>query len=57
MDTAPHPEYSVNYPLLLTNLMNRPINLYPDDIGVVYRSFRTGQTYRFTWLEWYRRTC
>jgi acyl-CoA synthetase (AMP-forming)/AMP-acid ligase II len=37
--------------------MNRPINLYPDDIGIVYRNFRTAKTYRFTWMEWYRRTC
>ncbi len=57
METAPYPEFSRNYPLLLKNLMNRPLNLYPDDIGIVYRNFRTGKTYRFTWMEWYRRTC
>ncbi len=57
METAPYSQFSRNYPLLLKNLMNRPVNLYPDDIGVVYRDFRTGKTYRFTWLEWYRRTC
>jgi acyl-CoA synthetase (AMP-forming)/AMP-acid ligase II len=36
--------------------MKRPVNLYPDDIGVVYRNFRTGKTYRFTWAQWYERT-
>jgi len=57
MGAGPYPEYSKNYPLLLTALMRRPVNLYPDDIGVVYRNFRTGKTYRFTWGEWYKRTC
>jgi acyl-CoA synthetase (AMP-forming)/AMP-acid ligase II len=37
--------------------MKRPVNLYPDDIGIVYRNFRTGQTYRFTWSQWHERTC
>ena len=54
---GPYPQFSRNYPLLLTAFMKRPVNLYPDDIGVVYRNFRTGQTYRFTWAQWYERTC
>jgi acyl-CoA synthetase (AMP-forming)/AMP-acid ligase II len=37
--------------------MKRPVNLYPDEVGVVYRNFRSGQTYRFTWGQWYERTC
>lgn len=57
MEVKTYPEYSKNYPLLLTTFMKRPVNLYPDEIGVVYRNFRTGQTYRFTWREWYERTC
>jgi len=57
METGPYPQFSKNYPLLLTAFMKRPVNLYPDEIGVVYRNFRTGQTYRFTWEQWYQRTC
>jgi fatty-acyl-CoA synthase len=57
MGTAPYPQFSTNYPLLLTAFMKRPVNLYPDDVGVVYRNFRTGTTLRLTWLEWYQRTC
>jgi fatty-acyl-CoA synthase len=53
---GPYPEYSGNYPLLLTSFMKRPVNLYPDETGVVYRNFRTGKTFRFTWQEWYKRT-
>ena len=52
-----YPEYSTNYPLLLTTFMKRPVNLYPDRIGVVYRSPKTGHYFRFTWREWYQRTC
>jgi acyl-CoA synthetase (AMP-forming)/AMP-acid ligase II len=50
------PEYSTHYPLLMTTFMQRPVNLYPNDIGVVYRD-DTGKYYRFTWLQWYERTC
>jgi acyl-CoA synthetase (AMP-forming)/AMP-acid ligase II len=57
MKAKTYPEYSKNYPLLLTAFMKRPVDLYPDEVGVVYRNFRTGQTYRFTWREWYERTC
>ncbi len=55
---APHtfPEFSSNYPLLLTTFMKRPVRLYPDEIGVVYRNPRTARYFRFTWSEWYART-
>ena len=51
------PQYSSNSPLLLTTVMTRPVRLYPDEIGVVYRNHRTGRYFRFTWNEWYARTC
>jgi fatty-acyl-CoA synthase len=57
MEAKTYPEYSRDYPLLLTTFMKRPLNLYPDEIGVVYRNFRTGRTYHFTWRQWYERTC
>lgn len=52
-----YPEYSSHYPLLLTTFMKRPVKIYPNEIGVVYRNHITGKYYRFTWIEWYRRTC
>lgn len=51
-----YPEYSSRYPLTLKAIMMRPVRLYPDEIGVVYRS-DAGQYFRFTWKEWYERTC
>jgi fatty-acyl-CoA synthase len=57
METAAYPEFSVNYPLLLTTFMKRPVALYPNEIGVVYRNPMTAEYFRFTWLEWYQRTC
>ncbi|MBA3030134.1 MAG: long-chain fatty acid--CoA ligase [Desulfobacteraceae bacterium] len=51
------PEFSTNYPLLLTALMKRPVRVYPNEIGVVYRNYKTGIYQRFTWMEWYKRTC
>ena len=51
-----YPEYSVRYPLLLTSIMKKPLNLYPDEIGIVYRN-DAGEFFRFTWTQWYRRTC
>ncbi|MBW2060054.1 MAG: long-chain-fatty-acid--CoA ligase [Deltaproteobacteria bacterium] len=57
MEVKTYPEYSVNYPLLLTTFMKRPVSMYPDDIGLVYRNPDTGQYFRFTWREWYERTC
>jgi len=56
MAAKKYPEFSTRYPLLLTTFMKTPVNLYPDEIGVVYRT-DAGEYYRFTWLEWYRRTC
>ena len=57
MVTAAYPEFSVNNPLLLTTFMKRPVAMYPDETGVVYRNPLTGEYFRFTWLEWYERTC
>lgn len=57
MEFQTYPEYSTRYPLLLTTFMKRPLRLYPDEVGVVYRNPRTGEYFRFTWQEWYRRTC
>jgi len=37
--------------------MKRPFNLYPNEIGIVYRNADTGKYFRFTWLQWYQRTC
>ena len=57
MEDRTYPEFSSRYPLLLKTFMKRPVDLYPDEIGVVYRNPITAQYQRFTWLEWYRRTC
>lgn len=57
MAVKTYPEYSINYPLLLTTFMKRPVSLYPDEIGVVYRNPQTAEYFRFTWMEWYQRTC
>jgi acyl-CoA synthetase (AMP-forming)/AMP-acid ligase II len=56
MEPKTYPEYSTHYPLLLTTIMKRPLNMYPDDIGVVYRN-DAGEYFRFTWRQWYARTC
>ncbi|MGA8849053.1 MAG: long-chain-fatty-acid--CoA ligase [Dehalococcoidia bacterium] len=56
MEVKTYPEYSTHYPLLLTHFMKRALSLYPDDIGIVYRN-EAGEYYRFTWRQWYRRTC
>jgi len=52
-----YPEFSTHYPLLLTTIMKRPVKIYPNEIGVVYRNQATGGYQRFTWREWYKRTC
>jgi acyl-CoA synthetase (AMP-forming)/AMP-acid ligase II len=52
-----YPEFSTHYPLLLTTFMKRPVDLYPNETGVVYRNPATGEYWRFTWMEWYQRTC
>jgi acyl-CoA synthetase (AMP-forming)/AMP-acid ligase II len=57
MDVRTYPEYSKNYPLLLTAFMKRPVSMYPNEPGVVYRNPSTGEYFRFTWREWYERTC
>ncbi|MFZ6647495.1 long-chain-fatty-acid--CoA ligase [Undibacterium sp. TJN25] len=57
MEYRTYPEFSTHYPLLLTTLMKRPVSLYPDQTGVVYRNHISGEYTRFTWMQWYRRTC
>jgi acyl-CoA synthetase (AMP-forming)/AMP-acid ligase II len=57
MAAKTYPEWSTHYPLLLTTFMKRPADLYPNETGVVYRNPSTGEYFRFTWLEWYQRTC
>jgi acyl-CoA synthetase (AMP-forming)/AMP-acid ligase II len=57
MENRTYPEFSSHYPLLLTTFMKRPVKVYPNEIGVVYRNHVTGDYHRFTWLEWYKRTC
>ena len=57
METRLYPEFSSEYPLLLTTIMKRPVNIYPDRIGVIYRNPDTAKYFRFTWMEWYKRTC
>jgi acyl-CoA synthetase (AMP-forming)/AMP-acid ligase II len=56
MAAKTYPEYSSRYPLLIKNLMMRPVRQVPDDYGVVYRN-DAGQYFRFTWKQWYERTC
>ena len=51
-----YPEYSTHYPLLLKNCFLRPLSLYPNEIGVVYRN-DAGKYFRFTWRQWHERTC
>ena len=51
-----YPEFSTNYNLLLTAFMKRPVDMYPDEIGIVYRNPASGQYIRLTWREWYGRT-
>lgn len=57
MQSITYPEFSTNYPLLLTTFMKRPVRYYPDHTGVVYRNHITGVYQRFTWHEWYQRVC
>lgn len=56
MEARTYPEFSTHYPLLLTTFMKRPVSLYPDQIGVVYRNHLSGDYARFTWKQWHRRT-
>ena len=57
MKVKTYPEFSKNYPLLITTLMKRPVNFYPNEIGLVYRNHLSGEYFRFTWKEWHERTC
>ena len=57
MSLRTYPEFSTNYNLLLKTLMKRPVDIYPKEIGLVYRNPATGEYFRFTWQEWYERTC
>ncbi len=57
MKARTYPEFSTQHPLLLTTLMKRPLSLKPDETGIVYRNSDTGRYSRFTWSEWYQRTC
>ncbi|MFX1256918.1 MAG: long-chain-fatty-acid--CoA ligase [Promethearchaeota archaeon] len=57
MEKRTYPEFSIHYPLLLTTFMKRPVKVYPDEIGIVYRNHITGEYQRFTWLKWFKRTC
>jgi acyl-CoA synthetase (AMP-forming)/AMP-acid ligase II len=57
MAAQTYPEFSTNYPLLLTTFMKRPVRYYPEQIGVVYRNHVTGDYQRFTWRAWYERVC
>ena len=57
MEARTYPEFSTHYPLLLTTFMKRPAQIYPDEIGVVYRNPDTGKYFKFTWSDWYGRTC
>jgi fatty-acyl-CoA synthase len=51
-----YPEFSTNYNLLLKSLMKRPVDIYPEEIGIVYRNPSSGQYLRLTWRQWYERT-
>lgn len=57
MEARTYPEFSTHYPLLLTTFMKRPVSLYPDLTGVVYRNHLSGEYARFTWKQWHQRTC
>ncbi len=57
MTSRLYPEFSTNYNLLLKTLMKRPVDLYPNEIGLVYRNPNSGEYIRLTWRQWYERTC
>jgi fatty-acyl-CoA synthase len=50
-----YPEYSSRMPLILKYFLKRSQEVYPDDIGIVYRN-DAGDYFRFTWREWGERT-
>ncbi|MBN1663439.1 MAG: long-chain-fatty-acid--CoA ligase [Deltaproteobacteria bacterium] len=51
-----YPEYTKHYPLLVRNIMKRPLYGHPDDVAMVYRN-DAGKYLRLTWRQWYERTC
>ncbi|MBY4895899.1 long-chain-fatty-acid--CoA ligase [Cupriavidus sp. AU9028] len=57
MEARTYPEFSTHYPLLLTTIMRRPVRMYPERTGIVYRNHVSGEYFRFTWREWYGRVC
>jgi acyl-CoA synthetase (AMP-forming)/AMP-acid ligase II len=57
MGPKSYPGFSSHYPLLLKTFMHRPVWLYPDEIGVVYRNPDSGRYLRLRWSQWYERTC
>ncbi|GAA5237022.1 long-chain fatty acid--CoA ligase [Verticiella sediminum] len=57
MQDRTYPEFSTRYPLLVTTLMKRPVSLYPEQIGVVYRNHVSGEYTRLTWAGWHERVC
>jgi len=56
MESKSYPEYSSRMPLTLKYFLKRPVEVYPDDIGIVYRN-DASQYFRFTWRQWHERTC
>lgn len=57
MEKETYPEYSTEYPLTIKSIMERPAEYYPDKTGVVYRDPEDGEYMRFSYEEWYERTC
>jgi fatty-acyl-CoA synthase len=56
MEFKGYPEYSSRQPLILKYFLKRSQEVYPDDIGIVYRN-DAGEYFRFTWRQWHERTC
>ncbi len=55
MEVKRNHEYTTHYPLLIKGCLKKPMNLYPDDIAIVYRN-DADQYFRFTWRQWMERT-
>lgn len=53
MEYKTYPEFSTRYPLLLTTFMKRPVKIYPDEIGLVYRNHVTGE---YSLMRYFLRT-
>ena len=43
MEEKTYPEFSIRYPLLLKTFMKRPVRMYPNETGIVYRNPDTGR--------------